>query len=139
MHLMIDSDSLAVADGQRSLLPLDLHSRVVPVGEPVGLFPDGWVQARSAFEFLALDTVTSMSLEIWSPPHPEPLALTLALPGEAPVMLKAPAGGVAVLGYTLHAAPGTQFAVELTADREQQLSVADDRHASYILRCIGLH
>ena len=136
---MIDPDTLAVPHGQRSLLPLDLHSRVVPVGESVGLFPDGWVQARSAFEFLALDTITSMSLEIWSPPHPEPLALTLALAGEPPVTLKAPAGDIAVLGYTLHAAPGTQFTVELIADRERRLSAADDRHASYILRCVGLY
>jgi hypothetical protein len=28
MYLMIDSDALGVPDGQRSLLPLDLHSRV---------------------------------------------------------------------------------------------------------------
>jgi hypothetical protein len=139
MYLMIDSDSLAVPDGQRSLLPLDLHSRVVAVGEPAGIFPDGWVQARAAFEFLALDSITSMSLEIWSPPHPEPLALTVALAGEPTVTLNAPAGGVAVLGYTLHAAPGTQFTVELISDRERQLSATDLRRASYILRCIGLH
>jgi hypothetical protein len=136
---MIDSDTLAVPDGQRSLLPLDLHSRVVAVGEPAGLFPDGWVQARSAFEFFALDSITSMSLEIWSPPHPEPLALILALADEPTVTLKAPAGGVAVLGYTLHAAPRTQFTVKLIADRERQLSATDHRHASYILRCIGLY
>jgi hypothetical protein len=138
MHLMIDSDTLAVPDGQRSLLPLDLHSRVVAVGEPAGLFPDGWVQARAVCEFLALDSITSMSLEIWSPPHPEPLALSVALAGEPAVTLNA-AGGVAVLGYTLHAAPGTQFTVELSAGRERQLSATDLRRASYILRCIGLH
>jgi len=139
MYLMTNSDALGVPDGQRSLLPLDLHSRVVAIGEPTGLFADGWVQARSAFEFLALDSITSMSLELWSPPHPEPLALTVALAGEPPVTLHAPAGGVAVLGYTLHAAPGTRFTVELITDRERQLSATDLRHASYILRCIGLY
>jgi len=50
-----------------------------------------------------------------------------------------PTGGVAVLGYALHAAPSTQFTIELLADREQQLSATDSRHASYILRCIGLY
>jgi hypothetical protein len=139
MHLTINFDSLPAPDGQRPLLPLDLQSRVAPLGEPAGLFPDGWVRARSVFEFLALDSITSMSLEIWSPPHAEPLALTLALAGEPAVTLMAPAGGVAVLGYALHAAAGTQFTVELVADRERQLSATDYRQASYILRCIGLY
>ena len=136
---MIDSNAVSMPDAQRSLLPLDAQSRVVAVGEPVGLFPDGWVAARSAFEFRALGTITSMSLEIWSPPHVEPLALTLVLAGEPTVTLKAPAGDVAVLGYGLEAAPGTRFTVELVADRDRQLSAADHRHASYILRCIGLY
>src|SRR3984893_2691899 len=139
MYLMTDSDALGAPDGQRSLLPLDPHSRVVAIGEPTGLFPDGWVQARSAFEFLALDSITSMSLEIWSPPHPEPLALTVALAGEPTVTLKDPAGGVAVLGYTLHGAPGAQFPVGLITDRERQLSATDLRLASYIICCIGLY
>jgi hypothetical protein len=121
------------------LVPLDPQSRAIPAGEPVGIFADGWVRARSAFKFVALDAITSMSLEIWSPPHPEPLALILALADEPTVTLKAPAGGVAVLGYTLHAAPRTQFTVKLIADRERQLSATDHRHASYILRCIGLY
>ena len=139
MPVMIDLDALAVPDSGRALLPLDLHSRAVALGEPTGLFPDGWVQARSAFEFRALDTITSMSLEIWSPPDAEPLGLTLALAGEPTVTLKAPAGVITVLGYTLQAAPATQFTVNLIADRERQLSAADHRRASYILRCIGLY
>src|SRR6266542_4825722 len=125
-----------IASSILQLLPLDPQSRAIPSGEPVGIFSDGWVQARSAFKFLALDDITSLSLEIWSPLDAEPLALTVALGGEPAVTLTAPAGELAVLGYALHAAPSTQFTVELLADREQQLSATDSRHASYILRCI---
>jgi hypothetical protein len=128
-----------IASSVLQLLPLDPQSRAIPAGEPVGIFSDGWVRARSVFKFLALDAITSMSLEIWSPPDAEPLTLTLALGEEPAVTLTAPAGGVAVLGYALHAAPSTQFTVELVADRERQLSATDSRHASYILRCIGLY
>ncbi len=128
-----------IASSILQLLPLDPQSRAIPSGEPVGIFSDGWVQARSAFKFLALDDITSLSLEIWSPLDAEPLALTVALGGEPAVTLTAPAGELAVLGYALHAAPSTQFTVELLADREQQLSATDSRHASYILRCIGLY
>jgi len=126
------------ASSTHHLVPLDPQSRAIPAGEPVGIFADGWVRARSAFKFVALDAITSMSLEIWSP-HAEPLTLTLALGEEPAVTLTAPTGGVAVLGYALHAAPSTQFTIELLADREQQLSATDSRHASYILRCIGLY
>ena len=47
MHLTIGFDSLAVLESQGPALPLDLDSRVAPVGEPAGLFPDGRVQART--------------------------------------------------------------------------------------------
>jgi len=126
------------ASSTHHLVPLDPQSRAIPAGEPVGIFADGWVRARSAFKFVALDAITSRSMKIWSP-HAEPLTLTLALGKEPAVTLTAPTGGVAVLGYALHAAPATQFMIELLADREQQLSATDSRHASYILRCIGLY
>src|SRR5438270_13436696 len=99
MPVMIDLDALAVPDSGRALLPLDLHSRAVALGEPTGLFPDGWVQARSAFEFRALDTITSMAFEIWSPPYADQLGLNLALADVPSVKVKAPAGGVREYGY----------------------------------------
>jgi hypothetical protein len=34
MHLTIGFDSLAAPGGERPALPLDLQSRVAPVGEP---------------------------------------------------------------------------------------------------------
>ena len=46
MHLTIDLVSLAVPDGERPALPLDLHGMVASAGEPAGLH-HGWLGAGS--------------------------------------------------------------------------------------------
>jgi hypothetical protein len=118
-------------------LPLASPSTVALLGEPTGFFRDGWVRAHGVFRCQALDTITSMSLEIWSPPGDEPLTVTLRVQGENEVTVPAPPGLVSVVRYALHAAPAAEFQVELVANREQRLSDTDGRHAAYVLNSIS--
>ncbi len=114
----------------------DGDSKAVLVGEPIGLYSDGWVRARLAFRCRAVEAITSMSLRIWAPPGDERLALTLRIPAEADVTLTVPREIPCVLEYAVHVAPTAEFAVELLANHEGALSDTDERSASYILRSI---
>jgi hypothetical protein len=137
--MTIGSEFLAAVDGQPHFARLDAQSRVVPLGEAVGFFHDGWVRARAAFSVRALDTITSLSLELWLPPDTEPLSVTMK-PSDAPeITLTAPAGRVTVLQFPLEIPPLGERPIELSADRERQLSERDQRRAAYKLGCIGLY
>ncbi len=118
-------------------LPIASPSAVAILGEPEGFFRDGWVRAHAVFRCQALDTITSMSLEIWAPPGDEPLTVTLKVPGENEVTVPAPRGLVSVVRYALHAAPATEFQVALVANRERRLSDTDARSAAYVLNAIS--
>ena len=131
--MTIGSDFLAGVDGQPHSARIDAQSRVVPLGEAMGFFEDGWVRARAAFSVRALDNVTSLSLELWVPPDAEQLTITMR-PSNA-----APAGRVTVLQFPLEIPPLGERRIELTASREQQLSDRDLRQAAYKLGCIGLY
>ncbi len=116
--------------------PLNSESKVVLVGEPTGFYSDGWVRARMVFKCRAVEAITSMSLRIWAPPGDERLALTLRVPAETDVTLTVPREIPCVLEYAIHAAPSTEFSIELLANHEGALSALDERSASYILRSI---
>lgn len=118
-------------------LPLASPDVVAILGEPKGLYRDGWMRAQAAFSFQALTTVTSMSLEIWAPAGDDPLAVTLKLSGENEATVTAPRGLVSVLRYALDATPAAEFQVELVANRERRLSDTDKRRAAYVLKSIG--
>ena len=60
-------------------------------------------------------------------------------PDVAAVTLAAPAGRVTVLQFPLDIPPLGERRIELTADREQQLSDRDLRQAAFKLGCIGLY
>jgi hypothetical protein len=95
--MAIGSDFLAGLDGQPHSARIDAQSRVVPLGEAMGFFEDGWVRAQAAVSVRALDNVTSLSLELWVPPDAEQLTITMR-PSNAPeITLAAPAGRVTVL------------------------------------------
>ena len=81
--MAIGSDFLAGLDGQPHSARIDAQSRVVPLGEAMGFFEDGWVRAQAAFSVRALDNVTSLSLELWVPPDAERLTITMR-PSNAP-------------------------------------------------------
>jgi hypothetical protein len=66
--MTIGSDFLAGVDGQPHSARIDAQSRVVPLGEAMGFFEDGWVRAQAAFSVRALDNVTSLSWELWCRP-----------------------------------------------------------------------
>ena len=137
--MAIGSEFLAGADGGPHLARIDAQSRVVPLGEATGFFHDGWVRAQAAFSVRALDTITSLSLEVWVPPDAAQLTITMK-PSNAPeITLKAPAGRVTVLQFPLEIPPLGERNIELHADRERQLSDRDLRHAAYKLGCIGLY
>ncbi|HEY4472549.1 MAG TPA: hypothetical protein VGN21_15340 [Stellaceae bacterium] len=137
--MTIGSDFLAGLDGQPHSARIDAQSRVVPLGEAMGFFEDGWVRAQAAFSVRALDNVTSLSLELWVPPNAEQLTITMR-PSNAPeITLAAPAGRVTVLQFPLEIPPLGERTIALTAGREQQLSDRDLRQAAYKLGCIGLY
>jgi hypothetical protein len=137
--MVIGSDFLAAPDGSPHLARFDQESRIVPLGEPVGFFEDGWVRAQASFRFQALAPITSMSLEFWAPPDAQPLSVTMKLSDGTEVTLTAPAGRIAVLQYPLEVPASAERTVELVADREKRLSERDQRRAAYKLRCIGLY
>jgi len=137
--MAIGSDYLAAPDGSPHLARFDQESRIVPLGEPVGFFEDGWVRARAAFTFQALAPITSMSLELWAPPDAAPLSVTMKVSDGSEVTLTAPAGRIAVLQFPLDVPASAERTIELIAGREQQLSERDQRHAAYKLACIGLY
>ena len=118
---------------------LDPESPVVMIGEPVGVFDDLWVRQYAAFSFRAQGAITSMSVEVWTPPEADPFVLTVRLGHEPEVTTTAPGGHVAVLQYPLYAAPFSEFTVELIAACERQLDAPDQRHAAYKIRRIGLY
>jgi len=60
-------------------------------------------------------------------------------PDVAAITLAAPAGRVTVLQFPLDIPPLGERRIELTADREQQLSDRDLRQAAFKLGCIGLY
>ena len=137
--MTIGSDFLATGDGQLHLARIDAQSRVEPLGEPMGFFHDGWVRARARFSIRALDAITSMSLEIWSPPDTEPLSITVKLSYGPTTTLTAAPGRVAVLQFPLEIPALGERTIELSAERERQLSDRDERRAAYKLGCIGLY
>ena len=137
--MVIGSDFLAAPDGSPHPARFDQESRIVPLGEPVGFFEDGWVRARAAFTFQALAPITSLSLELWAPPDAQPLSVTMKLSGGSEVTLTAPAGRIAVLQFPLDVPASAERTIELIADREKRLSERDQRHAAYKLACIGLY
>jgi hypothetical protein len=118
-------------------LPLASPDIVAPLGEPKGLFRDGWMRAHAMFRFQALATVTSMSLEIWAPQGDDPLTVTLKLSGENEVTEATPRGLVSIVRYALDAAPAAEFQLELIANSEQRLSDTDKRRAAYVLKSIS--
>jgi hypothetical protein len=118
---------------------LDPESSVVMIGEPVGVFDDLWVRQRAAFSFRAQAAITSLSVELWTPPKADPFSLAVRLAGEPELMTTAPGGHVAVLQYPLYAAPFSEFTIELIAGCERQLDPPDQRHAAYKIRRIGLY
>jgi hypothetical protein len=137
--MSIGSDFLTGLDGRQHVARIDAQSRVVPLGEAVGFFHDGWVRKEAAFSVRALDSITSLSLELWVPPDAEQLTITLK-PSDMPeITLAAPAGRVTVLQFPVDIPPLGERRIELNADREQQLSDRDQRHAAYKLGCIGLY
>src|SRR5437762_4582009 len=92
--MTIGSGFLAGVDGQPHPARIDAQSRVVPLGEAMGFFEDGWVRAQAAFSVRALDNVTSLSLELWVPADAEQLPITMR-PSNAPeITLAAPPGRV---------------------------------------------
>jgi hypothetical protein len=136
--MSIGSDFLADVDGRPHAARIDAQSRVAPLGETIGFFQDGWVRKEAAFSVRALDTVTSLSLEVWVPPDAEPQTITMK-PSDAPeITLAAPPGRVTVLQFPIDIPPLGERRIELTAERERQLSDRDRRHAAYKLGCIGL-
>jgi len=118
-------------------LPIDRESRVSLVGDPIGFFPDGWVRAHAVLRCRAAAEVASISLKLWAPKRGEPLSLILRAAGQPGVSAMVPKGIVSVLRFELRAAPESEFAVELIADHEQQLSETDGRRGSYVLRGIS--
>jgi hypothetical protein len=118
---------------------LDPESPVVMIGEPIGVFDDLWVRQQAAFSFRAQGAITSMSVEVWTPPEADPFVLAMKLGHEPEVAMTAPGGHVVVLQYPLYAAPFSEFTVELIAARERQLDAPDQRHAAYKIRCIGFY
>ena len=88
-RMVIGSDFLAAPDGSPHLARFDQESRIVPLGEPVGFFEDGWVRAQASFRFQALAPITSMSLEFWAPPDAQPLSVTMKLSDGSEVTLTA--------------------------------------------------
>jgi hypothetical protein len=118
---------------------LDPESPVVMIGEPTGLFDDLWVRQHAAFSFRAQGAITSMAVEVWTPPEADPFVLAMKLGHEPEVAMTAPGGHVAVLQYPLYAAPFSEFTVELVAGCERPLDAPDQRHAAYKLRRIGFY
>jgi hypothetical protein len=118
---------------------LDPESSVIMIGEPTGLFDDLWVRQHAAFSFRAQAAITSMSVEVWTPPEADPFVLAMKVGHEPEVTMAAPGGHVAVLQYPLYAAPFSEFTVELIAASERQLDAPDQRRAAYKIRCIGLY
>ncbi|MBV9018409.1 MAG: hypothetical protein JO058_22390 [Alphaproteobacteria bacterium] len=139
LTMTIGSDFLATGDGQPHLARIDAQSRVEPLGEPVGFFEDGWVRAHARFSIRALDAITSISLEVWSPPDAEPLSITVQVSHGPTTTLTAPRGRVAVLQFPLEIPPLGERSIEVSAERERQLSDRDRRQAAYKLGCIGLY
>ena len=137
--MVVGSDFLAAPDGSPHLARLDQGSRIVPLGEPVGFFEDGWVRARASFRFQASAPITSLSLELWAPPDAQPLSVTMKLSDGTEVTLTAPAGRIAILQFPLDVPAAAERTIELIADREKRLSERDQRHAAYKLGCIGLY
>ena len=137
--MVVGSDFLAAPDGSPHLARLDQESRIVPLGEPVGFFADGWVRARASFRFQTSAPISSLSLELWAPPDAQPLSVTMKLSDGTAITLTAPAGRIAVLQYPLDVPASAERTIELIADREQRLSERDQRHAAYKLGCIGLY
>jgi len=137
--MTIGSGFLAGVDGQPHPARIDAQSRVVPLGEAMGFFEDGWVRAQAAFSVRALDNVTSLSLELWVPADAEQLTITMR-PSNAPeITLAAPPGRVTVLQFPLKIPPLGERRIELAASREHKLSDRDTRRAAYKLTCIGLY
>jgi len=137
---MVDGpDFLAAPDGSPHPARFDPESRIAPLGDPVGFFPDGWVRAHAVFSVRAFDRITSMSLEMWSPPDTEPLSITMKLSDSTDVTLTAPAGRVAVLQFPLDIPAAAERTIELIANHERQLSDRDRRRAAYKLGSIGLY
>jgi hypothetical protein len=114
------------------------QSRGILLGKPIGLLPDGWVRKQAIFDFLALDLVTSVSIEMWMPSGREPLSLTMKAPDGPEVTLIAPSGLVAVLQYAVRIVPLAKLRLIFAASHEYQLSAVDRRRASYRLRCLSL-
>src|SRR5215813_2839896 len=127
--MSVGSDFLAGVDGRPHSARIDAQSRVVPLGEAAGFLHDGWVRKQAAFSVRALDNITSLSLELWAPPYPEHLSITMKQPDVAAITLAARAGRVTVLQFPLDIPPLGERRIELTADREQQLSDRDLRQA----------
>jgi hypothetical protein len=118
-------------------MPIASPGMVKFLGKSTGYFSDGWVRSHAVFRFQALNAITSMSLQIWAPPADEPLTVTLRVPGENETTVAAPRGLISVVQFPLHAAPATEFQVELVANREQLLSDTDPRYAAFVLKSIG--
>jgi hypothetical protein len=137
--MSVGSDFLAGVDGRPHFARIDAQSRVVPLGETVGFLHDGWVRKQAAFSVRALDNITSLSLELWAPPDAEQLSITMKQPDVPAITLAAPAGRVTVLQFPLDIPPLGERRIELTADREQQLSDRDLLQAAYKVGCIGLY
>src|ERR1044071_1616687 len=110
--MAIGSDYLATPDGSPHLARFDQESRIVPLGEPVGFFEDGWVRARAAFTFQALAPITSMSLDRWAPPDSPPLSVTMKVSDGSEVTLTAPAGRIAVLQFPLDVPASAERTIE---------------------------
>jgi hypothetical protein len=127
---------LREAEPAATALPLASPGTVAFLGT-TGFFADGWVRAHAVFRCQALETIASMSLEIWSPSGDELLTVTLRVPGEDEVTVPTPRGLVSVIRYALHAAPDTEFQVELVANHEMRLSDTDARSAAYVLNSIS--
>ena len=97
------------------------------------------MRKQAAFSVRALDNITSLSLELWVPPDAEHLSITMK-PSDMPaITLAAPAGRVTVLQFPLDIPPLGERRIELTADREHQLSDRDLRQAAFKVGCIGLY
>ena len=137
--MVVGSDFFAAPDGSPHLARLDQESRIVPLGEPMGFFDDGWVRAHASFRFQASAPITSLSLELWAPPDAEPLSVTMKLSDGPEVTLTTPAGRIAILQFPLDVPASAERTIELIADREKRLSERDQRHAAYKLGCIGLY
>lgn len=137
--MSIGSDFLTGVDGRQHAARIDAQSRVVPLGAATGFFHDGWVRKDAAFSVRALDNITSLSLEVWVPPDEGQLTITMKPSDMAEITLAATPGRISVLQFPLDIPPLGERRIELTADRERQLSDRDRRQAAYKLSCIGLY